>query len=358
VKKSKPDKPPKIKTGPGAFSRLTGFIGLIVVGGLIFAFLELLSYGQNFTAPETASREIVVVIPQGANYSQIGQILKTAGVIKSPEAFLWAVRIKAKLRQKVDIKAGEQALDPSKDAWETIDTLVKGNFKLHPFTVPEGRTMAEIARAVEAAGLGKASEFLALGRDKAFINSLGLSSDTLEGYLFPETYNFPKGTPLKSVIKAMTDHFFKVWAKYESKAAAKGLNLSEAVTLASIVEKETGKPEERPLIASVFYNRLKKKMRLQTDPTVIYGIPNFDGNLTRAHLETPHPYNTYVISGLPPGPIANPGEAALEAVVNPASGGYLYFVSKNDGSHHFSETLAEHNRMVAVYQKSRGQRGS
>jgi UPF0755 protein len=156
---------------------------------------------------------------------------------------------------------------------------------------------------------------------------------------------------MRTIVKTMTDQFFKVWNRYSDEAAARGLTMNQAVTLASIVEKETGDPAERPLIAAVFYNRLEKKMRLQTDPTVIYGIPNFDGNLTRAHLQEPHPWNTYVIQGLPPGPIASPGEAAIRASVNPVKADYLYFVSKNDGTHHFSSTLKEHNRMVAQYQR-------
>jgi UPF0755 protein len=341
----------KIKTGPSLASRLFGFIGIAVVVALLLGFLYLLQYAQKFSAPETGSREVLVNIPQGAGYPEIAKILREQGLIRDEGAFLWAIRIKSKLRQPVDIKAGEQALDPSLNTWEVIKTLVKGNFKFYPFTIPEGRNLREIALTVQGAGLGSAQEFLNLCYDRAFIQSLGIEADSLEGYLFPETYNFPKDTALKTIIKAMTDQFFKVWEKHRTLAAAKGLSVNDVLTLASIVEKETGAPQERPLIAAVFFNRLGKKMRLQTDPTVIYGIPNFNGNLTRADLETPHPYNTYVIPGLPPGPIASPGEDSIMAVLNPAKAQYLYFVSKNDGTHHFSNTLAEHNRMVAQYQK-------
>jgi UPF0755 protein len=329
-----------------------GFIGVFVFGAMIFGFLRLLDYSQNFLAPETVKREVVVSIPQGASNSQIGQILRAKGVIRSPEAFAWALKIRSLLGQSTSLKAGEQALDPSGDVWRTIATLHKGNFKLYPFTVPEGKTMVEIAQAVEASGLGLGSDFLALCRDRTFIASLNVQADTLEGYLFPETYSFPRGTPLKTIVSSMTGQFFKVWNKYSATAALKGLSLREVVTLASIVEKETAKPEERPLIAGVFLNRLEKKMRLQTDPTVIYGLRNFNGNITRADLANPHPYNTYVIDGLPPGPIASPGEEAIKAVLDPAPGRFLYFVSRNDGTHHFSETLAEHNRMVNLYQRS------
>jgi UPF0755 protein len=343
--------PVKIKTGPGAAGRIIGFLGIAATLALLFAFLGLLQYAKKFTAPETESREVLVTIPQGAGYPEIARILREKGLIRDEGAFLWAVRIKSKLRQPVDVKAGEQTLDPSLNAWEVISSLVKGNFKFYPFTIPEGRNLREIAMTVENAGLGSAQDFLNLCYDRDFIKSLGIEADSLEGYLFPETYNFPKNTPLKTIAKSMTDQFFKVWDKYKTLAAARGLTLNEALTMASIVEKETGAPQERPLIAAVFFNRLDKKMRLQTDPTVIYGLRDFNGNITRADLENPHPYNTYVHQGLPPGPIASPGEDAIKAVLNPAKTKYLYFVSKNDGTHHFSTTLAEHNKMVARYQK-------
>ncbi|MDR1051323.1 MAG: endolytic transglycosylase MltG [Deltaproteobacteria bacterium] len=341
----------KVRTGPGAAGRVVGIVGLVVLIGLLLGFFWIIRYSQNFLAPETTSREVVVEIPQGYSIAQTGDLLAKAGVIRSSEAFLWAARIRSKLRKPVNIKAGEQVVDPSLSVWEVISSLERGNFKFYPFTIPEGWTMRDIAGSVERAGLGQAREFLALCRDKNFIGQLGFRSDSLEGYLFPETYSFPKGTPLRSIVKAMTDHFWRVWEKYDSQASTRGMSMGDVVTLASIVEKETGAAGERPLIASVFFNRLQKKMRLQTDPTVIYGIPDFNGNLTRADLETRHPYNTYVIDGLPPGPIANPGEEAIKSVLNPAPGRYLYFVSKNDGTHHFSETLAEHNRMVNRYQR-------
>jgi UPF0755 protein len=337
--------------GPSPIGRILGFSGLIVVGLLIFAFIELLKYGERFTAPESDSREVLVVIPQGAGYPQIAQILLDAGVIRDKNAFLWAVRINSRLKRPSSVKAGEQALDPSLNTWETLALLARGNFKLHPFTVPEGWSMAEIARLAEASGLGSAQEFLAICRDPETLRSLGIEAPSLEGYLFPDTYNFPRGTSLAAVVKAMTGQFFKVWGRYRDEAAARGLTMNQAVTLASIIEKETGDPAERPLISAVFYNRLAKGMRLQTDPTVIYGIPGFTGNITRADLERPHPWNTYVIPGLPPGPIASPGEAAISAAVRPVQADYLYFVSKNDGTHHFSSTLKEHNRMVAQYQR-------
>ncbi|MDR2934444.1 MAG: endolytic transglycosylase MltG [Candidatus Adiutrix sp.] len=349
------DDGPRVRTGPGCLMRLFGLFGIAVCVGFILAFLGALKYSVLFLPASEESREVVVSIPDGAPPARIGDILEQAGVIKSGSAFVWTLRAKNRLgRSPVVLKAGEMALDPSHSVWRIIDSLAKGSYKLYPFTVPEGRNIYDLAQMVEAQGFGSASDFLELCRDKSFIRSLGLNEDSLEGYLFPETYNFPKGTTLKGIIKEMTSVFHKVWRKYETLALEKGLSAHEVVTLASIVEKETGQARERPLIAGVFFNRLARGMKLQTDPTVIYGLlPGFNGNLTEKDLARPTPYNTYVISGLPPGPIANPGEAAIQAVIRPdILQPYLYFVSRNDGSHHFSKTLEEHNRMVNRYQRA------
>jgi UPF0755 protein len=343
------------RSGPGCFSRVFGLLGIAVSVGFILVFLGLLKYSVLFLPASESSREVVVSIPEGATPARIGEILERDGVIKSAPAFVWTLRAKNRLsKNPVLLKAGEMALDPSHTVWRIIDNLARGTYKLYPFTVPEGRNIYDIAQMVETHGFGPASEFLELCRDKSFIRSLGLNVDSLEGYLFPETYSFPRGTTLKGIIKDMTTEFRKVWGKYENMALEKGLTAHEVVTLASIVEKETGQPRERPLIAGVFFNRLARGMKLQTDPTVIYGLlPDFNGNLTTRDLARPTPYNTYVINGLPPGPIANPGEAAISAVIRPdIMQPYLYFVSRNDGTHHFSRTLEEHNRMVNRYQRA------
>ncbi len=346
----------KTRSGPGCLSRTVGLVGIVVTLGLIVAFIAALKYSVLFLAPEQQSRELVVSIPEGASAATIASILEHEGAIRSAKAFLWTLKLKSRLQpsQPVLLKAGEMALDPSLPVWDTIDLLAKGRYKLYPFTVPEGKNIFEIAQLVEKAGLGSRADFLALCRNKAFIASLGLDADSLEGYLFPETYNFPKGMELQSIIKTMTEAFFKIWPKYSAAAEEKGLSLHEVVTLASLVEKETGAPEERPIIAGVFFNRLARKMKLQTDPTIIYGLTEFSGTITKKDINTPHPYNTYIIPGLPPGPIANPGEAAISAVVKPDIVPYLYFVSKNDGTHEFSRTLAEHNRAVQKYQRGGG----
>jgi UPF0755 protein len=193
--------------------------------------------------------------------------------------------------------------------------------------------------------------FLDAATDPETVRGQGIEADTLEGYLFPDTYYFPRGLDSATIIATMVKQFRAAFKPaWEQQAEALGMTVHEVVTLASIIEKETGAPEERPLIASVFHNRLKKGMRLETDPTVIYGIPDFDGNIKRRHLETYTPYNTYKIKGLPPGPIASPGALALEAALYPAQSEFLYFVSKKDGTHQFSRTIKEHNAAVRKYQ--------
>ncbi len=296
------------------------------------------------------AKQVVVTIPRGANAQQIGLMLEEKGVVKSGKAFRYLATFK---NQSSKLKAGEHVLDASLTTTDILKSLVEGRFKLYRFTVPEGRTMVQIAELAEASGLTVKEEFLALCRDNDFIKSLGLDEETLEGYLFPETYMFTREVTTPKIVKSMVDRFWKVWARYKEKAESQTLSRHEIVTLASIIEKETGAAFERPMIAGVFLNRLRIGMRLETDPTVIYGVENFDGNLTRKHLRTPTPYNTYVIEGLPPGPIASPGEESIKAVLEPADVEYIFFVSKNDGTHQFSKSLAEHNRAVNQYQRRR-----
>ena len=307
---------------------------------------------QLLSPASPASKTAIINIPQGVSVAEIGRILQKAGMIRSAEAFRY---LAAYNKTGINIKAGEHKLDASLSTPEILLKLTKGSYKLYRLTVPEGLTFKEIADLAGKTGLVSRDEFLSLCKDRDFIKSQGLDDETLEGYLFPETYFFTKGTSTRKIVQTMVDHFWKVWKKYQDEASLKGFSRKEVVTLASIVEKETGAAEERPMVAAVFLNRLKKGMRLETDPTVIYGVPNFDGNLTQKHLKTPTPYNTYIIPGLPPGPIANPGEASIEAIIHPADVKYLFFVSKNDGSHHFSRNLRDHINAVNKYQR-RGSR--
>jgi UPF0755 protein len=343
-----PIDPPKKKRGCfGCFFLAIAFLFVAaLIGGLV---VGLEAYSRLLPVSDV-SKKIEVTIPEGASVPQIGKILEQAGIIRSAEAFRYLVSYK-KVGPK--LKAGEQVLDAGQNTAEVINTLIRGNFKTYPITIPEGLTMAQIADLMQDKGLATRSEFLKLCNDQAFIQSLGLDVPNLEGYLFPETYNFTRGTTPRDIVKEMVKMFLRVWSRYETAAEGNKLNRHQIVTMASIVEKETGAPEERPMIAAVFLNRLDKGMRLETDPTVIYGIKDFDGNLTKKHLQTPTPYNTYVIEGLPPGPIANPGEDSIRAVLSPARVDYLYFVSKNDGTHQFSKTLKEHNNAVNKYQRRR-----
>ncbi len=238
---------------------------------------------------------------------------------------------------------------------DVLDALVKGQAKQHLVTIPEGYTLSQIAQLLEDLNLVEKKGFLQKASSPAFINVLGLSEvagTTLEGYLFPDTYHVFREMDPEEVIQMMIHQFKKVFGPdLVHRASELGISEKDAVILASIIEKETSLPEEKPLISAVFHNRLKRNIPLQSDPTVIYGIKNFDGNLTKEHLLKQTPYNTYIVAGLPPTPICNPGKESLLAALYPAPVPYLYFVSKNDGSHYFSSEIEEHNRAVWKYQK-------
>jgi UPF0755 protein len=308
-------------------------------------------YRYTTTPAGTSETRTVVWIKPGQGFSETVAQLEKAGLVRYPEKFRWLAYLK---RNERKIRAGEYMLSASMTPSTILDTLVRGKHLLHKVLIPEGATVFEIGQILEKAGLVSAEAFSQAAFDPGLIKALGVEGDTLEGYLFPETYRFPKGVTAAQIIKKMVGHFRTVFTpEWTERTHALGFTTHKVVTLASIVEKETAKPEERGLIAAVFLNRLKRHMRLESDPTVIYGIKDFDGNLTRKDLETMSPYNTYRIKGMPPGPIANPGRASIEAVLYPSEEPYLYFVSKNDGSHHFSPTLREHNEMVRRYQLRR-----
>ena len=293
--------------------------------------------------------DVVFVVEPGTTLRGLGRRLAAAGLVRDARAFEWLGRHRQAASR---LRAGEYALSPALPAPAILERIVAGAVRTHEVVLPEGLTASEVAGRLEAAGLADASRVLSVVRDPDAPARLGVEGPGLEGYLFPETYQLARGLPAAEVVAALVAEFLRVWEPLAPLAAERGLSMRETVTLASIVEKETGAPDERPRIASVFWNRLARGMRLETDPTVIYGIVGFDGNLTRAHLEdATNPYNTYQIPGLPPGPIANPGRAALRAVVSPEQTEYLYFVSRNDGSHVFSRTYREHVNAVNRYQR-------
>jgi len=292
----------------------------------------------------------VFLVEAGSSLKQVASELEARGIIRSKEFFLLWARVAGGSR---NIKAGEYQLNTNMSPLSVFDILRKGRIITHAVTIPEGFTRKQIAETLALKGIVSKKEFLRFTADRDVVKSYGISAHTLEGYLYPDTYHFSRNLPPKAIVEVMVKRFWEAFEPFRERATELGKDLEEVVTLASIVEKETGLADERPLIASVFLNRLRKGIRLASDPTVIYGISEFNGNLTRTDLMARTPYNTYVIKGLPPGPIANPGTASIRAVLYPAETDYLYFVSKNDGSHYFSKTLSEHNRAVRKYQRSR-----
>ncbi len=291
----------------------------------------------------------VVIIPEGSTFQQVASLLAREQLIKSRSAFLMLGRANEADRK---IHPGEYEFNAAMLPIDILNKLLGGKVVLHQVTVPEGFTMGQMADVLGQLDITDPAEFMQLVKDQAFVRSLGVQAETLEGYLFPDTYRFARATKAKDVIQTMVGNLWKVLTP-DLRERARQLNLSihEVLTLASVVEKETSVGEERQLISAVFHNRLKRRIPLQSDPTVIYGLPSFNGNLRKKDLASPSPYNTYRTRGLPPGPIASPGAQSIRAALYPAPTPYLYFVSRNDGTHQFSATLVEHNLAVEKYQR-------
>ena len=317
---------------------------------LILAVIAFTSSTLLFSplAPESS---VQLQIQPGTGLNKIASDLQREGVIRSALALKLLARWK---QQSNQIQAGHYRFSDSATPGEILARLVKGDVEKVSLTIPEGFTLQQIIDKIDEKGFGDRKKLLALAYDVDFIRSLKIDAKSLEGYLFPETYLFAPGIDEEAILTMMVSQFRNnLTPKLKRAAQKQGLTLQQWVTLASIIEKETGIIDEMPLISSVFHNRLKRKIPLQTDPTVIYGIKDFDGNLTRKHLKTPSPYNTYLNRGLPPGPIASPGLEALKAAVTPAETKYLYFVATGDGGHKFSRTLKEHNAAVREYLRQR-----
>lgn len=318
---------------------------------ILFAFISC--YWILFRPPSEISLTKVILIKKGTNLKKVSAILEQEGVIRNRHFFVLMATV---LRKKADLKAGEYEFHTRMLPPEVLDTLVKGQVKRHLVTIPEGYTLSQIAQRLEELSIVDQKSFLQKASTPALISSLGLSDiagSTIEGFLFPDTYHLIKEMNPEEVIQMMIQKFKKVFGPgLVTRASQLGISQREAVILASIIEKETPLSEEKPLISAVFHNRLKKKIALQSDPTVIYGLKNFNGNLTKEHLLKPTPYNTYLFAGFPPTPICNPGKDSILAALYPAPVPYLYFVSKNDGSHYFSSEIEEHQRAVWKYQKS------
>jgi UPF0755 protein len=292
-----------------------------------------------------------VEIASGLGTAAIGQRLVAAGVVRDALSFRAALWLSGDAKH---LQAGEYHFDRPMTAREVIDKIARGDVDRITVTFPEGLTIAEMSKIFESAGLGTAASFVAAARDVSQIQSIDAAATDLEGYLFPETYAVPRRIDAAPLVRLMVQQFGKVVTPdVQAAALAHGWTVRQLVTLASIVEKETSRPDERPIVAGVYANRLRIGMGLQCDPTVIYALlraNRYTGNLRRDDLSFDSPYNTYRYRGLPPGPIASPGRTSLEAAAQPAANDYLYFVSRNDGSHAFAKTLDEHNRNVQKYQ--------
>ena len=297
--------------------------------------------------PVTPGGQKFVMLRPGYSTRRIAAELETAGVIRSRLGFILWHRI----HRRQSLKAGEYLFDKTARTLDVHDRLVRGDIYVHTVVIPEGFTMFDIAQAVQDARLGSSQEFLAVAQSNTdLISDLAPDAKTLEGYLFPNTYEFTRTQSMKDIAAAMVKQFRQVAEQIGLAAGGQGTALQKTVTMASIIEKETAVPEERSMVASVYYNRLARNIALQADPSVIYAellSGNYGGALHHSDMQFQSAYNTYTHPGLPPGPIGNPGRSSLEAALHPAQTDYFYFVSDGNGHHRFSRSLEEHNQNVA-----------
>jgi UPF0755 protein len=330
---------------------------LVVIVAVGVAAYQAMRWAEGPAVPiETHPLSKIVVIPDGSTFQHVATLLEREQLIKSSFFFLFLGKSQSADRK---VHAGEYELNPSMTPVEILSRLINGHVLLHSLTIPEGLTIIQIAAVASQQGLTDPAEFLRLAKDREFIVSLGIKAETLEGYLYPNTYKFPRPIKAREVLMAMAEQFKQeIGPDLLARTQELKMTMHEVLTLASIIEKETGAGDERPEISAVFHNRLRKRIPLQSDPTVIYGLTAFDGNLRKKDLSSLSPYNTYRVPGLPPGPIANPGIQAIRATLYPSDSRSLYFVSRNDGTHQFSATLIEHNRAVEKYQKRPFRRGT
>jgi UPF0755 protein len=318
---------------------------LFAMMGAAYVALALYRPYQGFS-----SGGVFVDIPHGASQRTIARLLDENGVVRSRYVFEALCRY----RKRSTLEAGEYFFNRPATAFEVYDAIANGRVYVKEFVVPEGFTMFDIAALAESEGFLSRNEFLAAARDPSFIRDIAPDAATLEGFLFPATYEFPRHVTGRELTAAMTKRFRQVWTTLPAADASAHRSVQDVVTLASLVERETPRPEERPHVAGVFENRLRIGQPLQCDPTVAYALMlagAYSGKLDGGDLHFASPYNTYQIRGLPPGPIANPGEAALLAALDPPPTDDLYFVANTEGGHFFSKTLEEHNQNVARYRR-------
>lgn len=318
--------------------------------GVVLAVLAaaLLSAFLLFDTHPTGSWEgKLVLVPKGSPLPEVVGTLRKGGVLPHPLAFRALVLLTFSGRR---LHYGEYAFPTPPSAFDAWRRLVRGDVVKYAVTVLPGANLYDVAKLLEEKKLATAEAFLVTAASPAVLQRLEIPGESAEGYLFPDSYIFVKPVTPEEILEFMVRQFHrKVPPDAEKRAKEAGLSLHQVVTIASIIEKETGVEEEKPIVSAVIRRRLALDMPLQMDPTVIYGVKRFDGTVTRKDLRTVGPYNTYLNQGLPPGPIANPGLAALAAALNPSEDEYLYFVSRNDGSHKFSRTLPEHNRAVEQF---------
>ena len=314
-------------------------------GGAMWASRQLQAPFQGFEGTEQ-----FVEIPMGASTAAIGRQLADAGVVRDEWVFRAAVWWSGRARA---LQAGEYRFEGAATPLEVVTRIADGRVFGRPLTFPEGLTLTEMAEIFEMRGFGPAKAFLTAARNTKRVSDLDPDARDLEGYLFPDTYALSRTATAEEVVGLMVERFRSVWAEVSDGRDLKGMTVREVMALASLVEKETAAPEERPVVAAVYRNRLERRMGLQADPTVVYALSKagrYTGNIRKADLDIDSPYNTYRFPGLPPGPIAAPGRAAIEAALEPATVPYLYFVSRNDGTHVFAETLTQHNANVQKFQ--------
>lgn len=325
-----------------------------LIVGLVFCICVLSLAGwlfyQFLTSPSPErSYPLRVFIPERSSLRAIAEILVTEKLVTNGRLFsLWARLTKADRK----IQSGEYLFTNALSPIDLLRMLTRGETLRYTITVTEGMTLKQVVMLLVTKGLGAEEQFLCLNTDPYFLARWGLPPQGVEGYLYPATYQFSRRTTPEDILGSMVGRFYaSLTPALYQRITTSGLSVHQIVTLASLIEKETAVASERNLISAVFYNRLHQGMPLQCDSSVIYGIPDFDGNLTRQHLLTPSPYNTYLLRGLPPGPIANPSSASILAALQPAQSQYLYFVARGDGTHEFSVDLSTHNRAVRHFQK-------
>ncbi|MBI5576609.1 MAG: endolytic transglycosylase MltG [Deltaproteobacteria bacterium] len=325
--------------------RLKLFLVPVMAAVTVFAFLLMdTPPSKNWHSPEA-------LVPRGSSSAEIARLLSEKGILQHPLVFRLLVTATGTGRK---IKFGEYSFEEPPNVFEVWRKLYRGEINRYEVTIPEGSNIYDIAEILGGQELAETVKFIEIASSRAVLRRLGIPGATAEGFLFPDTYQLDKSMTAEDILESMVKLFRRrLPAEWEGRARDMGFSLLEIVTIASIIEKETGVESEKPLVSAVIRNRMARGMPLQMDPTVIYGLKRFGDELTKKDLQTPSPYNSYLNRGLPPGPIANPGISAIRAALFPADAEYLYFVSRNDGSHRFSKTLQEHNRGVASYRRDK-----